>query len=191
MTFEEIAKQVGNNTILSPQKAKVLYAQLIMTKDVLGAMAEVGVYKGGTAKIMRLAMPGKVLHLYDTFTGVVASNPTIDVHKDGEFGDTDAAKVLALVGCDETSYHIGMFPDTFNESGPFSFVHSDTDTYFGTKESLAKFAPLLSVGGKMILDDYEWANCPGVKKAVVEWLMMNTLPFDGEIFPNQYILTRL
>ena len=192
MNFEEIWQAIGKDPILGRDKSMRLYNELLNTVAVPGMLAEIGAYKGQTAKLLRLAMPGKTLHVYDTFTGVVASKPGVDYHKDGEFGDTSLAAVQALVGSDDVVYHVGMFPDTFTEQNcAFSFVHSDTDTYFGTLASLHAMVPLLSIGGRIVFDDYKWKNCPGVEKAIHEFLQTNKIPVSTHEWQHQFVLTRL
>ena len=43
------------------------------------------------------------------------------------------------------------------------------DYYQSTKYGLEIFWERLSVGGVIILDDWEWKHCPGVKKAAEEF----------------------
>jgi len=155
---------------LDTSKVLNIYNELLPLENVEGALGEVGVYKGGTAVVMRRVYPDRPFHLYDTFTGIVGAIPGVDVHLNGDFGDACLDKVQKLLS-ENSIYHVGIFPSTFSEwDVKFAFVHSDTDTYMGTKESLIHFAPRIAVGGKLVFDDYEWKGCPGVKKAVDEWL---------------------
>ena len=143
-----------------------------------GDMAEIGVYKGDTSIVLRnSAPPQRVLHLYDTFgQGIVRADSSIDVHGNGEFSDTSVEAVRKILGENNVKYHVGTFPDTFTEQDvQFCFVYSDMDTYFGTKATLDVFAPRMVMGGKIMFDDYEWHECPGVKKAITEFM---DLPFS-------------
>ena len=142
-----------------------------------GDIAEVGVWKGATAVVMRSAAPGRILHLYDTFKGIVGADPSVDVHGNGDFGDTSVEAVKKALGdCSKVEFHVGTFPVTFTEQETrFCFVYSDTDTYFGTKATLEVFPPLMLPGGRIMFDDYEWKGCPGVKKAIDEFLATHTL----------------
>ena len=190
--FEEVWSVMGLHAILGEEKSRNLYKELIETENIPGVMAEIGVYKGQTAKLMNLVFPDKSLHLYDTFEGIVESNPSVDFHKNGDFNDTSLESVKNLVGDFNVMYHVGMFPDTFNElSEEFSFVHSDTDTYFGTKATLDYIIPRLSVGGKLIFDDYQWDSCPGVKKALDEFMETNTVPVKTTVYQHQFVITML
>lgn len=56
-----------------------LYQFACQTRSVPGAIAELGVYKGGTAKLLShvLADTGKTLHLFDTFSGMPKTDLSI------------------------------------------------------------------------------------------------------------------
>lgn len=157
-------------SLLGQNKSKILYSEMCMINKVDGDFAEVGVFKGNTSQLMRLVFPERRLHCYDTFCGIKGADPSIDLHKDGEFS-ASLETVKERVGTDNVEYHEGIFPDVFKEvDTKFAFVHCDLDTYAGTKDALNTFFPCLEVGGTIVLDDYHWPSCPGVEKAVLEWL---------------------
>jgi hypothetical protein len=88
-------------------------------------------------------------------------------------------------------YKKGIFPETFDEGNlEFSFVHSDTDTYFGTKSSLDCFSKIMCENGKILFDDYKWRYCPGVEKAISEFLLSNK-NYNSQVNGNQCVLTRI
>jgi O-methyltransferase len=142
-----------------------------------GDMAEIGVYKGHMARVLHNKAPHKILHLYDTFKGIAKSDPSVDVHGNGEFADTSPESVKNYMGGESNfiKYYVGIFPDTFVEDGKKScFVYSDTDTYFGSKSTLNIFSRRMVSGGKIMFDDYGWKGCPGVEKAITEFLKINS-----------------
>ena len=75
-----------------------------------GAVAEIGVYQGGTAwRLMQVCRrQGRALHLFDTFAGIPDAEP-IDRHGVGEFASDEAVVRRALP---EAVFHTGVFPDT-------------------------------------------------------------------------------
>jgi O-methyltransferase len=191
MNFETIWKMICDKSTLGEPKSRNLYLELLESKDIPGNIAEIGVYKGQTAKMMNLVLPNKVLHLYDTFKGIVETDMDSH-HRNGDFS-ASFDMVSKFVGYSNVKYHEGMFPDTFKEYGEtFSLVHSDTDTYFGTKASLELIVPRLSLGGKLIVDDYKWVPTPGVEKAIVEFLEENTVPIETRVATgHQFVITRI
>ncbi|MEM4331709.1 MAG: TylF/MycF/NovP-related O-methyltransferase [Candidatus Micrarchaeia archaeon] len=52
-------------------------------------------------------------------------------------------------------------------------VHLDVDVYEPTRFSLNFFKDKLQPGGIIIVDDYGFTTCPGVKKAVDEFTRNN------------------
>jgi len=155
----------------------ILEEMIASTIPLSGDMAEIGVWKGRTAAIIHRQAPSKTLHLYDTFAGIVMADSSIDVHGNGEFSDTSVEKVRATVGPSQNIiFHVGIFPSTFKEHDrQFCFVFSDTDTYYGARTTLETFSSRMVPGGKIAFHDYGWRGCPGIKKAVDEFLVGKSL----------------
>src|SRR5208337_33722 len=55
---------------ISPLEAIQLFSLVRATAKLGGCMAEVGVYQGGTARLIREADTSRPLHLFDTFAGL-------------------------------------------------------------------------------------------------------------------------
>ena len=170
LPFEEVWRVIGPRSILGRRKAHNLYTVICQTLDMPGTMAEVGVYHGNTARMMRMLAPEADLHLYDTFKGIVQADLGYpQAHRNGEFA-ASLENVKAVVGeGPHTHYHPGIFPETFH-GVPLRFVHSDTDTYSGTMATLKHMIPYLFGGGILVVDDYGWHQCPGVTQAVDQFL---------------------
>jgi len=176
-------------TLLGQEKTKHLYTEMMMVKDVEGEFAEIGVFKGDTSKFIQTVFPQRKLHCYDTFCGIANADSDIDKHKDGEFS-ISLDQVKAKLG-DSVTYHVGSFPESFAEHDTkFAFVHSDMDTYFGTKTTLEVIFPCLTLGGTILFDDFRWVACPGVEKAIDEWLVHNRDKCEVRIYPNQCAITK-
>lgn len=96
----------------------------------------------------------------------------MEIHAPGEFSDTSIEAVIEFLNEYNSRVQIfkGIFPDSAEvvKDHKFSFVHIDTDFYLSVKACIEWFWPRLLTGGIMVFDDYEWPNCPGVKKALVE-----------------------
>ncbi len=146
-----------------------------LKKDhVPGAFAEVGVYKGETAKIIHEMDTSRSLHLFDTFEGFDKQDletETADAKNSVDFSDTNVKLVTELIdGNSNIVFHKGYFPDTARhlDVEKYAFVHLDADLYKPTLAALHYFYPRLSDGGAIMVHDYNhtWA---GVRRALAEF----------------------
>jgi O-methyltransferase len=150
-------------------------------ENINGDFAELGVHKGETAKIIYEMDKSRKLHLFDTFTGFSEQDLKHENTKGGkystkEFSDTDLETVKKYVDAGENAiYYPGYFPSTAIglENTKFAFVNIDADLYLPTIEALRFFYPKLSVGGVLIIHDYNH-TWDGIKKALDEF--MPTIP---------------
>jgi O-methyltransferase len=184
-------RENGDKSLLGYKKSGQLFYELVGVLSLEGNTAEIGVYKGYTSKLIHTFANNTTHYCYDTFCGIVGANENEDIHKDGEFS-CDLESVKKNINMQNIIYKIGYFPDTFEEyNHSFKFVHSDTDTYIGTKTTIEKFKDLMVPGGKIMFDDYCWENCPGVEKALHEFREMDN-QFIHKPMPkiNQYVLIK-
>ncbi|TRX72150.1 TylF/MycF/NovP-related O-methyltransferase [Carboxylicivirga sp. M1479] len=156
-----------------------LWLQLKRIKEqkIEGAIAELGVYKGETAKMIHDFLPQKNFYLFDSFSGL--PKQVIKEDCDGtvrpqtvHFGNTSPEEVLKYINGNNEKLIIkeGIFPETtegLNEDG-YALVHIDADLYQSTIDALNYFYPKLNQKGAIIVHDYnhDWS---GVKKAVDEF----------------------
>ena len=144
------------------------------TGHLKGAIAEVGVYKGGTAKLIALGKGARELHLFDSFEGMIKVSGSTDRHAKGDFADSRIEDVKRyLSGFEGIYFHKGWFPETASPvlemKISFSLVHLDVDLYQSTKDALEFFPPRMVPGGVILSHDYNSVSCPGVKKAFDEF----------------------
>jgi hypothetical protein len=162
-------------TATTPLECIELFNAVKATKDIPGEMAEVGVYRGGTALMMLDAEPRKHLHLFDTFEGLPTGG---DFLKKGEyFGSLESVKHTLSRYQSRITLHSGLFPrDTAAavENLRFSFVHLDMDLYDGTLEALRFFWPRMNSGGILLCHDYPAID--GVRRAMEEFFREQTTP---------------
>ncbi|MCX6682557.1 MAG: class I SAM-dependent methyltransferase [Methanoregula sp.] len=171
--FTGALKKIRSDTelLLEDIEAYHIYMAVKRTQKVPGDIAEVGVYKGGSAKIICAAKGDKHLHLFDTFEGLpkVEDVDMVWPFYEGKF----ATSYQGVKDYLSTEYNVffykGIFPDT---SGPvraksFSFVNLDVDTYESTRRCLEFFYTRMSTGGIIISHDY--LTAPGVQKAFDEF----------------------
>jgi O-methyltransferase len=163
-------------TLLNPLKLHCLYQFAREALRRPGQVGEFGVYRGGSAyvlsKLCAAAAPDRTLHLFDTFEGLPDQDPSRDLHRRGDFQDTSLQAVQAfLVGCDNVTYHPGLFSQTLPQVTDlsFCFTHIDADLYPSILECCEFIYPRTSPGGVMLIDDYGFLSCPGAKQAVDEF----------------------
>jgi O-methyltransferase len=136
---------------------------------VPGDYAEVGVYKGATAKLMCEAKGEKHIHLFDTFEGLPNAD-TIDIRfRTSMFSAQEEAVRRRLAQYQNVHIYRGMFPGTAEpvQAKQFSFVHIDVDIYQSTKDSLGFFYPRMSPCG--VIASHDYPSSAGVKKAFDEF----------------------
>jgi O-methyltransferase len=145
----------------------------LKSSNIPGSLAELGVYRGNSAKIIHSLCPERNLYLFDTFTGFDAR----DGSDAGGFSDTSIEKVREFVGADDTIHYLqGYFPDTASGLPPdtrFALVHLDADLYPPMKSGLEYFYDKLEPGGFLILHDYDNPRWPGVMHAAQEFFPTN------------------
>jgi len=174
-TFLSFAGPARKLTLLTDEAMFNLYQVGRQVAAGAGDVAEVGVYRGGTAVLLAQVFEpaGKRLFLFDTFEGMPESaDERVDRHRAGDFDDTSLDAVTrALSRWDNVELCQGFFPGTARAVGDrtFALVHVDVDIYQSVSDSCEFFYPRLTTGGAMVFDDYGQRSCPGARKAVDEF----------------------
>ena len=161
-----------------PYEAFMIYSIVKTQTELNGDLAEVGVYQGGSAKLICEAKKEKNLYLFDTFTGLpeVSSDDTHFGEKywsKNEFNNTSVESVKKLLNKYENVHIIeGNFPESGKEiiEKQFCFVHLDVDLYKSTIESLKFFFPKMVQGGVILIHDF---HSDGIQKAFREFKTEN------------------
>lgn len=164
------------NTLVDKPRLDFIVHYILETRNLEGDVAEVGVYKGGTARLIT-QYTGKKIFLFDTFEGMPIVSK-VDLHKKGDFADTSVKHVASILVGNNHSIYKGTFPGQnaeYVEFRKFSLVHLDVDIYDSIKECLEFFVPRMVKGGVILLDDYLEPNCPGAKLAADEFCAKNNL----------------
>jgi O-methyltransferase len=170
-TFDMLYRQLAGHTLVDKTRCYMLYQCAKQAAGLSGDIAEVGVYRGGTARLLCKAIEttGKATHLFDTFAGMPVVRPDKDIHREGDFNDTSIERARSyLSDCRNVHFYQGIFPQTAAPVAQKSFacVHIDVDIYQSIVDCCTFFYPRMTRGGIMIFDDYGFISCPGVKQAV-------------------------
>lgn len=164
-------------------------------------LVEVGVYKGGTsyfiASVVRHFKLQATHHAFDTFEGhaVQDINSIVDTaHLPAMFNDTEFEAVKSYLSeFENVLVFKGRFQDTCGalRNKKIHFVHFDVDIYEPTIFGLNFFDKRLAPGGVIIVDDYGFTTCPGVKKAVDEFIAATPGYFSLSLLTGQFLLVKL
>jgi O-methyltransferase len=154
-------------SLLTPYEAFFVYSAARSVAHREGAFAEVGVYRGASAKLLCEVKGDKELHLFDTFEGLPPNAPDVDrkIHRVGQYACSIESVQEYLKGYSNVHFHKGIFPESARgvEERTYAFAHFDVDLYEGTVGCLEYFYPRMVRGGILLSHDYDWAS--GVRKA--------------------------
>jgi hypothetical protein len=183
--FEDLARVVlaDGRTLLSWSRLLVLWQCVRNTRHMTGDACEVGVFKGGSAFFLaaayaRLKAAPARFHAIDTFEGHAPTTITVHDthHRAGMFADTDHEDVRRYLSAFAfVTVHKGEFSGVASSLGSpwYRLVHVDTDLYRPTLDCLDYFSVRVQPGSTIIVDDYGGRKCPGVTRAVSEFLAAN------------------
>ena len=160
------AARVGRESLQSGNEAFMVYSLAKSQSGLGGAMAEVGVYQGVSAKLISMASGSAPLHLFDTFAGLPApKREDGGMLHEGRYAASLESVQAFLADCANVHFHPGLFPGTSGPCGglSFSFVHLDVDLWAGTQDCLAFFYPRMLPGGVILAHDYSYLD--GVRDA--------------------------
>lgn len=158
-------------------ECEYLYESTVKSNEIEGDLVEVGVYTGGSAKIINeYKSKYKKLYLFDTFKGLMDCDPEKDSLKNEEINPPKKIDFITeIFKNDNVSVIEGYFPESAPEEfefKKFSLIHLDVDTYKSAINSLNYFYEKISKGGYIIVHDYrnKFNHTKGVEIAVDEFL---------------------
>ncbi len=158
-------------SLLTAYESFIIYGLARAHRHRPGHMAEVGVYQGGSARLICEVKGETPLHLFDTFEGLPkAATPDGKVHRVSQYACSLESVSEYLQGFPNVYFYKGLFPESAAETpeAQYSFVHFDVDLYESTKACLEYFYPRMLPAGVMISHDY--SVLAGVKQAFEEFL---------------------
>lgn len=158
-------------SLLSGTEAFLVHSIARAQSKLEGAMAEVGVYQGCSAKLISTASGRCPLHLFDTFDGLPEPGDGEHGHLRSKQYRSSLASVRSFLGDGCGIFlHPGHFPGTAHglEDQRFSFVHLDVDLKSSTRDCLEFFYPRMVPGGIIMTHDFSFLD--GVREAFTEFL---------------------
>jgi O-methyltransferase len=201
--FLDVCKEIRGHTLVTPDRLYNLWAWINDTvNSVKGEVAELGCYKGGSAKLLAKAINNsRRVHVFDTFDGVPAelTDPDVDYvmndhphlninwaggkYQGGEWSASYNDVVNFLRDCPAIIIHKGMVPDSLRVVADenFCFVYMDMDIYGPTMAALEFFWGRLNSQGVIMIDDY--GHLQGVTDAVNQFADL----YNVEVFNTCYM----
>lgn len=140
-------------------------------RDMPGAFAEAGVFRGGSARLICEEKGDAPLHLFDVFellqNGHLPGSDQVRDHFGRIHGKLGDVRRL-LAGYSNVHFHAGLLPHTVTglDALRFSFVHLDLDLPEPTEAALEYFHPRMLPGGILIADDYA---DPALRACFASW----------------------
>ncbi|HEY5123422.1 MAG TPA: TylF/MycF/NovP-related O-methyltransferase [Ignavibacteria bacterium] len=166
----DLIKQIKkeNKIVLRLNEAYQVYMLAKASNKIDGDFAEVGVFKGGSAKLICEAKKNKSLHLFDTFEGL----PKLFEMDDKVMFQKGVMKVNIddvknyLKDYSDVYFYKGLFLNTADpiKDKKFSFVNIYVDIYESTVSCLNFFYERMNKGGIILSHDY--IDVASVKKAI-------------------------
>ena len=183
-------------TMTQARRGRILWdlCRDVLRRGVPGCFIECGVWKGGSAAIMGLALRAagetRPLHLFDSFEGLPEPSEKDGAAAIAYSGGKSSGALTAIQACEanvdevrqmlttraglpqaQLHFHVGWFQNTVPVAapalGPIAVLRLDGDWYDSTRVCLEHLYPQLEPGGWLILDDYFcWEGC---RKATDEY----------------------
>jgi len=154
-----------------------LIAQEIERKKLNGAIAELGVYRGGFSRFISKAFKNRKYYLFDTFEGFDPRQIDFDQKKFNAIGhnfkNTSMQIVMDALNKSnnlEIIFKKGFFPESAQGTDDtFVFVSVDVDLYEPTRDALWYFYPKMAPGGYIMVHDLMANRYQGCRQAVYEF----------------------
>ncbi|EAI2082401.1 methyltransferase [Campylobacter lari] len=171
-----------------PYYARLNFIKIIslefQNKNIMGSVAELGVFRGKTAKEINRIFKNDIFYLFDTFEGFNEKdiNEEIGLAKQANINDFSntslnfAKKQMPYL--DKCCFVEGYFPETIvkiPQDEKFKFVNIDMDLYQPILEGLVYFYPKLVKDGVILIHDYFHPYYTGAKRAVDEFCKNNNI----------------
>jgi len=200
-------KLINFETNMCPTTFEKFLFELNSTLGVAGNIVECGTARGGSCAIManylKKIKSNKLIYAFDSFSGFhpdearqeenqLTRRPLVFAFKKTGLGYFQ--KKMEVLGHKDRVFPIkGYFQDTLNiylpESICFAFV--DCDLSNSLDYCLEQIWPKLSVGGKILIDDYLSPFYPGVKKIVDNFILNKRSTLTSKIIHSFNCLEKL
>lgn len=201
--FIEATSNAQNRSVMDYKRTQNLFLIITCFFDKLDFqnIIEFGSYRGGSAIFMATLLqrlyPNAKLYACDTYEGMPATDHSIDLHRAGDFSNSNVDEInelAASLGLTNLITVKGLVEDTFPAQFPqdqrFALSHIDLDIYHPIRYIQKAVHPFMTKGGYMVYDDATVSTCLGATQAVEEWIS-DTGSRSEQIFPHFVFRTHL
>lgn len=162
-------------------RALKLMAELIEARNLEGAVAEAGVWRGGFSYFINLFFPKRKFYLFDTFTGFdkeqikeeVANQKIDSFFQDQQTFDSTSIEFVynKMPHKENCIFCKGLFEQTspLVDEKNFVFVSLDMDLFKPMLTALEYFWPKMQVGGAIFMHDFNHSKIHGIRDVVQEF----------------------
>ena len=186
-TPAQLARPVLPGDALSGDYVRLATLELLARniRELPGAAAELGVYKGFFAGCINRLMPERTLYLFDSFQGFLPESGATPAFQ-AAHENTSVRTVLASLPHPETVRLMpGFFPQSLGAlEERFCLVSLDVDFGETTLEGLRYFWPRLVPGGYLLVHDWGNPSLPGVREAVERYRKEQGMHLPGVPLPD-------
>lgn len=175
--FEKLINLGLSRAACSVENLQGLAHIVALVRNIPGDIVEIGSYKCGSTIITaavaeQVTNPIKNVFAFDTFAGMP---PATSFDYQGElptFSDVDFGEIQKTTSL-LSNIHLIRGPHERNipiwKPRPLAFIFMDSDLYSSHMVALKHLWPMLSPGGIIAFHDWNTLDCPGVKKAILDF----------------------
>lgn len=182
---EKIDTNYSTMSTTNRNKFLLYFAKIVYDKNMLGSVAEGGVFTGEFAKQINQIFHDRTIYLFDTFDGFDERDVAFEQKMGfsgpvgGYFKMTSEEKVMSVLPYPEKAImRKGYFPGTVEGiDDKFVFVNLDFDLYNPTLAGLEFFYPKMVHNGVILIHDFFNDTYKGVKVAVDEFCKKNRIAY--------------
>lgn len=195
--FIEAYSFAEGRTIVSTNRLMNLFLliRFYLPRLAPGHIVEYGSYNGGSALFMaalaKKYLPATRVFALDTYTGMPATDSSIDAHVKGDFTTETVVALNVLknrLKLDNLELVQGAFEDTaahvMSQAQRVTLAHIDCDIYEAVKFSYRITKPYMVPGGYFVFDDPTTSTCIGAMEAVEECVIEDDRLHAEQVFPH-------
>lgn len=171
---------------LTDRHRRIELMELLLRCHADGDMIEVGCNSGVTSALLQylnMKTLERDFHVYDTFEGLAGKTEHDKVGPFFDEGELKATREELEANFERFKQELPFIHEGRAENAEFpdriGFAYVDLDYYAPTLEVLHAIWPKMTKGSVLVMDDYNFPQLPGIKKAVDEFFRSEEIEERG------------